>query len=199
MPASVTHVTVGTSPFTDLGRDTGEIAVLNSSDTATVYVKLGAAGTVKGANCYRIPPGSRRKIKLTTDGNTVVHHISTAATTDVENRGGLMTSELERLGPGPGSPGGGAVDSVDGQTGAVDLTNSYQAKDADLIAIAGLSASNDDFVQRKSGAWSSRTVAQVKTDRGITDEDFQDLIGAMVSGNTETNITSSSRTSDRTC
>lgn len=54
MPASVTHVTVGTSPFTDLGRDTGEIAVLNSSDTATVYVKLGAAGTVKGANCYRI-------------------------------------------------------------------------------------------------------------------------------------------------
>jgi hypothetical protein len=77
MPASVTHVTVGTSPFTDLGRDTGEIAVLNSSDTATVYVKLGAAGTVKGANCYRIPPGSRRKIKLTTDGNTVVHHIST--------------------------------------------------------------------------------------------------------------------------
>ncbi|HET9778455.1 MAG TPA: hypothetical protein VFP81_04130 [Propionibacteriaceae bacterium] len=127
MPASVTHVTVGTSPFTDLGRDTGEIAVLNSSDTATVYVKLGAAGTVKGANCYRIPPGSRRKIKVTTDGNTVVHHISTAATTDVENRGGLMTSELERLGPGPGSPGGGAVDSVDGQTGAVDLTNSLPA------------------------------------------------------------------------
>jgi hypothetical protein len=85
MPASVTHVTVGTSSsFTDLGRDTGEIAVLNSSDTATVYVKLGAAATVKGANCYRIPPGSRRKIKVTTDGNTVVHHISTAATTDVE-------------------------------------------------------------------------------------------------------------------
>jgi hypothetical protein len=100
-----------------------------------------------------------------------------------------MTSELERLGPGPGSPGGGAVDSVDGQTGAVDLTNSYQAKDADLTAIAGLSASNDDFVQRKSGAWSNRTVAQVKTDLGITDEDLQDLIGAMVSGNTETNIT----------
>jgi hypothetical protein len=100
-----------------------------------------------------------------------------------------MTSELERLGPGPGSPGGGAVDSVDGQTGAVDLTNSYQAKDADLTAIAGLSASNDDFVQRKSGAWSNRTVAQVKTDLGITDEDLQDLIGAMVSGDTETNIT----------
>jgi hypothetical protein len=79
-----------------------------------------------------------------------------------------MTSELERLGPGPGSPGGGAVDSVDGQSGAVDLTNSYRAKDADLTAIAGLSASNDDFVQRKSGAWSNRTVAQVKTYLGIT-------------------------------
>jgi hypothetical protein len=28
-----------------------------------------------------------------------------------------------------------------------------------------------------------------RTDLGITDEDFQDFIGAMVSGNTETNIT----------
>jgi hypothetical protein len=64
MPASVTHVTVGTTSWSaDLGRDTGEIAVLNSSDTATVYVKLGAAATVKGANCYRIRPGSHRKIK----------------------------------------------------------------------------------------------------------------------------------------
>ena len=61
-------------------------------------------------------------------------------------RAGDLRLVGKALGPGPGSPGGGAVDSVDGQTGAVDLTNSYQAKDADLTAIAGLSAANDDFL-----------------------------------------------------
>lgn len=46
--------------------------------------------------------------------------------------------------------------------------SSYQPLDSDLTAIAGLSATNDDFIQRKSGAWTNRTVAQVKTDLGLT-------------------------------
>lgn len=41
---------------------------------------------------------------------------------------------------------------------------SVQAYDADLGAIAGLSPSNDDILQRKAGAWTNRTPAQVKTD-----------------------------------
>ena len=44
----------------------------------------------------------------------------------------------------------------------------YQPLDADLTAIAGLAATNDDFVQRKAGAWINRTVAQVKTDLSLT-------------------------------
>lgn len=43
-----------------------------------------------------------------------------------------------------------------------------EAHDADLTTIAGLSPSNDDFLQRKAGAWANRTVAQVKTDLGIS-------------------------------
>lgn len=39
-----------------------------------------------------------------------------------------------------------------------------QPLDADLTAIAALSPSNDDVIQRKSGAWTNRTMAQVKTD-----------------------------------
>lgn len=39
-----------------------------------------------------------------------------------------------------------------------------QAWDADLDAISALSASNDDIIQRKSGAWTNRTVAQYLTD-----------------------------------
>lgn len=43
-----------------------------------------------------------------------------------------------------------------------------QPLDSDLTAIAAIAPSNDDFIQRKSGAWTNRTVAQVKTDLGLT-------------------------------
>lgn len=45
-----------------------------------------------------------------------------------------------------------------------DLYANKQTVDSDLTAIAALSPSNDDFLQRKSGAWANRTVAQVATD-----------------------------------
>lgn len=43
-----------------------------------------------------------------------------------------------------------------------------QDSDSDLTAIAGLTPANDDFVQRKSGAWANRTVAQVSADVDAT-------------------------------
>jgi len=42
-----------------------------------------------------------------------------------------------------------------------------QNSDSDLTDIAALSPSNDDFIQRKSGAWTNRSIAQVKTDLGV--------------------------------
>lgn len=39
-----------------------------------------------------------------------------------------------------------------------------QAADADLTTIAGLTATTDNFLQSKAGAWASRTVAQVTAD-----------------------------------
>lgn len=47
----------------------------------------------------------------------------------------------------------------------------YQPLDSDLTAIAGLSATNNDVVQRKSGAWTNRTPAQLKTDLALTKTD----------------------------
>lgn len=41
-----------------------------------------------------------------------------------------------------------------------------QASDSDLTAIAVLSPSNDDIIQRKAGAWANRTIAQLRTDLG---------------------------------
>lgn len=43
-----------------------------------------------------------------------------------------------------------------------------EAWDADLDAIKDLTPTNDDFIQRKAGAWTNRTVAQVSTDLGLT-------------------------------
>jgi len=52
-------------------------------------------------------------------------------------------------------------------TAATQNSSSFQAGDSDLTAIAALSPADDDFIQRKSGAWTNRTIAQVKSDLAI--------------------------------
>lgn len=58
-----------------------------------------------------------------------------------------------------------------------DITNlvtdlaAKQPLDSDLTAIAALSPSDDDVIQRKAGAWTNRTMAQVKTDLALTKSD----------------------------
>jgi hypothetical protein len=51
----------------------------------------------------------------------------------------------------------------------------FQAFDADLSAIAALAPSNDDIVQRKAGAWTNRTIAQLLTDLAAPGTTFQPL------------------------
>lgn len=51
----------------------------------------------------------------------------------------------------------------------------YQPLNSVLTAFVGLSPSNDDFLQRKSGAWANRTVAQVLTDLAAAGTTFQPL------------------------
>lgn len=46
-----------------------------------------------------------------------------------------------------------------------------QPLDSDLTAIAALAPSNDSIVQRKSGVWVARTMAQVKTDLALVSSD----------------------------
>lgn len=92
----------------------------------------------------------------------------------------------------------GAVLSVNGQAGAVVLVKGdvglgnvdntsdankpisdataaaladKQPLDADLTEIAGLGPTNDDLMQRKAGAWTNRTPAQVKADLNLAKGD----------------------------
>jgi hypothetical protein len=62
------------------------------------------------------------------------------------------------------------------------LSAVYQPLDSDLTAVAGLSPSNDDILQRKAGAWTNRTIAQLLTDLNLdatyaTDADLTAHIG----------------------
>lgn len=94
--------------------------------------------------------------------------------------------------------GGGAVTSVNGQTGDVTLTKTdiglgnvdntsdaskpvstatqtaldgKQDVDSDLTAIAALTPTNNDIIQRKTGVWTNRTPAQFKTDLSLAKGD----------------------------
>lgn len=46
-------------------------------------------------------------------------------------------------------------------------TSAKQDADADLTDIAALTPANDDIIQRKAGAWTNRTMAQLTTDLGL--------------------------------
>jgi hypothetical protein len=52
-----------------------------------------------------------------------------------------------------------------------NIGGSVQAHDTDLDAIAALTPTNDDLMQRKAGAWTNRTLAQVKTDLALNNVD----------------------------
>ena len=60
------------------------------------------------------------------------------------------------------------------QSKIANLTTDLAAKqplDSDLTVIAAIAPANDDLIQRKAGAWTNRTMAQVKTDLAVTKSD----------------------------
>lgn len=67
-----------------------------------------------------------------------------------------------------------------------------QPLDADLTTIAGLTATTDNFIQSKAGAWASRTIAQVKTDLSISGTNTGDQTN--ITGNAGTVTTNANLT-----
>lgn len=75
--------------------------------------------------------------------------------------------------PLPLSQGGtGAITSLAARTSlGLAIGADIQAFDTDLDTIAGLSPLNDNVLQRKAGAWTHRTPAQLKTDLALLSSD----------------------------
>ena len=101
------------------------------------------------------------------------------------------------IGGGGGSGGGGGgglvADAInDGTTTVAPSQNAVF--DALALKITNPGGANDDFLQRKAGAWTSRTPAQVKADMSIGvgdvsgfDEQVRDVVGtALVAGSNVT-------------
>lgn len=62
---------------------------------------------------------------------------------------------------------GDITGTLSDQTDLQTALDGKQPLDSDLTTIAGLTATTDNFIQSKAGAWASRTIAQVKTDLGL--------------------------------
>lgn len=100
----------------------------------------------------------------------------------IDDNGNDVTINIDDGGSTPVGMGdvtgpSGATDSnfpvFDGSTGKLIKdsgfnSGSFQPVDIDLSIIAALSPTNDDIIQRKSGAWSNRTLAQYAQDLQVS-------------------------------
>jgi hypothetical protein len=86
------------------------------------------------------------------------------------------------IGGGSGASAWGEITGIlSDQSDLIAALNGKQPSDADLTAIAGLTPSNDDIIQRKGGVWTSRSLAQLEIDLGINNVDNTSDINKPVS------------------
>lgn len=87
----------------------------------------------------------------------------------------------------------GNISATDVQAAINELDTEKQPIDSDLTAIAALSPSNDDIIQRKAGAWTNRTIAQLAADLGIASGWTNVTTSSSTSGNFSLDMSSSIR------
>lgn len=107
------------------------------------------------------------------DGSANITVAAAAGTlTGVTLAAGVTASSLLSAAGGAfGTAAFTAAGAYDPAGSAAAAQAASQPVDTDLTAIAALTPSNDDLLQRKAGAWTNRTPAQVKTDLALTSSD----------------------------
>jgi hypothetical protein len=99
-------------------------------------------------------------LQTTLDGKAALSH--THLKTEISDTGTWEISEIPEL------PQSKITNLI------TDLSNK-QPLDSDLTAIAGLSPTNDDIIQRKGGVWTNRNLDQLITDMALTKADITDF------------------------
>lgn len=124
--------------------------------------------TLTGDNTALINGGTGSGSTLEVNGSTDSSTYNVGGSQFIDSNKDITANDIT----GTGDISGANLSGTN--TGDQDLSG-LQPLDSDLTAIAGLSPSNDDFLQRKAGAWTNRTVAQVKTDLGLTGSNSGDV------------------------
>lgn len=135
----------------------------NPMTTAEDLIKGSTGGTAT-----RLAKGSNGQVLTVTAG--VVGWADSGASFTSQN------ANLVFAGPASGSAAQPAFRSLVASD-IPSLSSVYQPLNSNLTTIGGLSPSNDDILQRKSGAWANRTIAQLKSDLSLsgTNTGDQDL------------------------
>lgn len=133
---------------------------VDSTDPANPEVALDASTIATlGLAASAVQPGDNVSVLVNDAGYTT--NTGTVTSVDLGASTGLTPSG----GPVTGSGVLTYTLSANLQAWHGLATSAKQDSDSDLTAIAALSPSNDDIIQRKAGVWTNRTVAQYKTDQ----------------------------------
>ena len=115
----------------------------------------------KGDNQIGFPQGLYANTKASIEAFAGVPEGAVAYATDTNELGTYNGSVWTW---GSGGAWGTITGTLSDQTDLQTELNGKQPIDGDLTAIAALSPSNDDIIQRKAGVWTNRTLAQYKAD-----------------------------------
>lgn len=173
--ATTTAATSASRIFNNYGlSDYGNMA---KQDPASVAI---TGGTITGITDLAIVDGgtgastaaaafTALKQDATTTATGVVELATDAETiTGTDTVRGVTPSNITAKIDTDGTLAGNLDTRIASQKAVKTYADTKQPLDTDLTTIAGLTATTDNFIQAKSSAWASRTVAQVKTDLGLT-------------------------------
>lgn len=188
-------VELATDAETIAGTDTARavtpfsLAALTASDTRRGLVELATdAEVTTGSDTARAvtPAGLAQLAATTTQKGIVELATNTEVTTGTDTVRAVTPAGLAQLAATDTAKGIVELATNAETTTGTDTTRAVtpagvkavgdtkQPLDSDLTDIAALSATNDDVIQRKSGAWTNRTMAQLATDLVATGE-FPDM------------------------
>ena len=140
---------------------------------ATLKTDLGLSGTNTGdqdLSAYATVAGSAATFVALAGSYTNPTWIASLAWSKISSTPTTLSGYgITDAYPLVGNPSGFLVSAdLSSYLTSATAASTYQPLNANLTTVSGLSPANDDFLQRKAGAWANRTVAQVKTDLGLT-------------------------------